>query len=173
MTLWNKILNAFWRDPEIIRRRQTLGTNPVFNSLNPNQLTRVLAMLYHRRYHEGETIFKEGDVGRAIFIIESGKVLLCKKDKKGHERPLATLGPGDFFGEMALLEELPRSATAVATAPADLFFLYKSSFDGFVVQRPDIGATILSALAKLLSQRLRTLSGRLAGTEETTAATRD
>lgn len=169
MAFWNGFLNSIWRDPEIIRRRKTLGAIPIFSGLRPNQLTRVLAMLYHRSYHEGEIIFNEGDVGRALFIIEEGAVTLHKKDRKGLPHQLAVLGPGEFFGEMALLEELPRSATATASAPTSLFFFYKSSFDGFIVQHPGIGAAILSVLSRLLSQRLRLLSTKLTQIEEPAA----
>lgn len=165
MAWWNGFLKSFWRDPEIIRRRHRLGNIPIFSGLRPNQLTRVLAMLYHRNYLDGEIIFNEGDVGRALFIIEEGQVTLHKKGRDGQAHQLAVLGPGEFFGEMALLEELPRSATATATEATSLFFLYKSTFDGFVVQHPAIGAAILSVLSKLLSQRLRLLSTRLTQAE--------
>ncbi|MBI4669342.1 MAG: cyclic nucleotide-binding domain-containing protein [Elusimicrobia bacterium] len=157
------------RDPELVRRRQSLGRISVFQGLSSGQLTRVLAMLYHRHYQEGETIFKEGDMGRALFIIESGRVVLFKKDKKGGERRLGELKSGDFFGEMALLEERPRSATAAALEPSSLFFLYKSSLDGFTVRRPDIGVVILSALARLLSARLRHLSDKTTADSERNA----
>ncbi|MBI2069122.1 MAG: cyclic nucleotide-binding domain-containing protein [Elusimicrobia bacterium] len=162
MRLIKGFLKSYLLDPELIRRREALEKIPIFRSLTSNQLTRVLTMLYHRNYQEGEVIFKEGDIGRALFIIGSGKVGLYRKDKKGHEQELAVLEPGDFFGEMALLEEMPRSARAVAVEPSSLFFLYKSSLDGFIVQRPDIGASILSALAKLLSARLRNISSQIA-----------
>lgn len=161
MQIFKSLWKNFIRDPEILRRREALKKIPIFEGLKPHQLTRVLAKLYHRNYNEGEIIFKEGDIGRALFVIESGRVALYKKDKKGRLHELAILGEGEFFGEMALLEEMPRSAAAVAKDNASIFFLYKSSLDDFVGEHPAIGASILNALAKLISQRLRSLSAQM------------
>ena len=164
---WIKnILRGYFRDPELVRRREALQTVPLFQSLSRNQLTRVLMTLYHRNYQQGEVVFKEGEIGRALFIIESGKIALHKKDRKGNLRELAVLEGGDFFGEMALLEEMPRSAAAVVIEPASLFFLYKSSLDGFIEDKPVIGASILSELAKLISRRLRGLSAKIIDAED-------
>lgn len=160
-----KFLKDFILDPEITRRRESLRKISLFKNLKSSQMTHVLTMLYRRRYQEGEIVFQEGDIGRALVIVESGKVALTKKDKKGDSKTIAELGDGEFFGEMALLEEMPRSASAAASEPSTLFLLYKNSLDELITDRPDIGAPILSSLAALISSRLRGLSHKLANGE--------
>ncbi|MBI4370581.1 MAG: cyclic nucleotide-binding domain-containing protein [Elusimicrobia bacterium] len=166
MTIWNRLVRRIAVDPEFERRKKSLSQIPILQGLNATQLARVLSMLYHRTYQEGEAIFNEGEIGRALFIIETGKVALTKKDVQGRSQHLATLESGDFFGEMALLEEMPRSAAAVAREQSSLFLMYKSSLDAFVLVHPDIGALISSALAKLMSGRVRMLSEKLSSTEQ-------
>ena len=103
---------------------------------------------------------KEGDIGRALFILESGKIELTKLDETGKPQPLYTVQPGEFFGEMALLEQLPRTATASASERAHVYLLYRSKLDGLLLHEPRIGATIMGHLARILSARLRRLTSR-------------
>ena len=108
-----------------------------------------------------QSLFEEGDIGRALFIVEAGSVDLVKRGVDGRRQLLATAGKGDFFGEMALIEELPRSASAVAAVDTTVYLLYRTRLFGLVKSRPRVGVIILNQLVKLLSARLRSTSERL------------
>lgn len=93
----------------------------------------------------GATVFKEGDTGGDMFIIESGQIDIVRK-ARGDE-PVATLGPGDFFGEMAILEDQPRFAGAVAKTSARLLRIERSAFADVLKQNVEIGVRIMRKLA--------------------------
>ena len=148
-------LKKFFRDPIFIKKKAFLKSLPLFSDLKDKDLGHLIEALHSRIYHEGEVLFLEGDIGRALFIVESGRVELTKKDSSGKPRPLAMLGPGDFFGEMALLEHLPRSASAVVTEKSHIHLLYRSRIEPIMHYQPNIGMSIMRHLAQLLSARLR------------------
>jgi len=103
----------------------------------------------------GETIFREGEPGQAMFIIESGQVDICLA-ARGSD-PVATLGPGDFFGEMAMLEDQPRFASAIAREPCRLLRIERAQFADLVRQNFEIGVRIM----RKLSARHRRAEARL------------
>jgi CRP/FNR family transcriptional regulator, cyclic AMP receptor protein len=126
----------------------------LFRSLGGRSLAAIARAVMEKSYAEGETVFAEGDVGRALFIVARGSVRLYQ-GKKTSGKDVALLEPGDFFGEMALLDELPRSASAQAASPATLYILYKSQLDALLAENPAAAVKVLHALARLLSARLR------------------
>ncbi|HPD18754.1 MAG TPA: cyclic nucleotide-binding domain-containing protein [Candidatus Goldiibacteriota bacterium] len=83
---------------------------------------------YGKRYSKGEYIFREGDHGEEMFIIHQGKVNITKKTDEG-EKILVTLGPGDFFGEMAVIDKGPRSASAIAVEDTTCIVLDEDLFE--------------------------------------------
>jgi CRP-like cAMP-binding protein len=103
-----------------------------------------------RHYHEDDIIFEEGDLGREMYIIARGNVEIRKKTDKA-EKVLMTLKVGDIFGEMALIDNFPRSAAAVAIEDTALIVVDEKSFDGMVVQNPGFALKLI----KILSKRLR------------------
>ena len=134
----------------------------IFNNLDFNLLGRIINITYTKMYQKGETIFNEGDIGKAIFIIVSGNVEITKKISEKEEGILVILGSGDFFGEMALLEELPRSATARAIEESEIYIIYKVNFDSLIEKYPQVGVKIIKNLAAILSKRLRKTSEQVA-----------
>ena len=153
-----KSLTRWFIDPQFSRKKQFLRSLDIFKELRDRELGYLVSSLHSRSYREGEVIFVEGDIGRALFVLESGAVELTLSAPVGKPRVLYQLKPGDFFGEMALLESLPRTATATATEKTHLHLLYKSKLDSLLQGEPRIGVTIMSHLARLLSARLRRLS---------------
>lgn len=149
-----KAIKRWFVDPQFSRKKQFLRSLDIFKDLRDGELGYLVQSLHSRTYREGEVVFVEGDIGRALFILEDGSVELTRED--GHK--LYTLKPGEFFGEMALLESLPRSATATATAKSHMHLLYKSKLDALLNSQPRIGVTIMGHLARLLSARLRRLN---------------
>ncbi len=152
-----KSVRRWFSDPAFARKKQFLRSLDLFKDLRDRDLGPLVSSLHSRTYREGEQVFVEGDIGRALFILESGRVELTRRGPKGEET-LYVLKPGDFFGEMALLESLPRSATATATERSHLHLLYRTKLDALLHAEPRIGVEIMGHLARLLSARLRRLT---------------
>jgi CRP-like cAMP-binding protein len=150
-----KALRRWFTDPHFSRKRQFLHSLEIFSGLRGREMGALIQALHARTYRPGEVVFVEGDIGRALFILETGKVELTRLGPDGKPAFLYTLKPGEFFGEMALLESLPRSATAVAVEPSRLHLLYRTKLDALLQAEPRIGIAIMSHLARLLSARLR------------------
>lgn len=150
-----KSLKRWFIDPRFESKKEFLRSLEIFKDLRDRELGSLVSALHSRTYREGEVVFVEGDIGRALFILESGAVELTRRPDGSRAEALYQLKPGDFFGEMALLESLPRSATATATEKSRMHLLYKSKLDALLHSEPRIGVTIMRHLARLLSARLR------------------
>ena len=112
----------------------------------------TLFQRFLRTYHKNEVVFEEGAEGNEMFIVHRGRVRILKKTNKGNQKTLTTLGPGEFFGEMALIDNSPRSASVVAEEDdTNLIVLDKPKFTYMVQQLPDFSLAIMQRL----SQRLR------------------
>ena len=157
-----KALARLFVDPQFARKKQFLRSLEIFKELNGSELGRMVHVLHARTYRPGEVVFVEGDIGRALFILESGKVELTRTGPGGEALSIYTVKPGEWFGEMALLESLPRSATATATETSRLHLLYRTKLDALLQSEPRIGVAIMGHLARLLSTRLRRATGELA-----------
>lgn len=136
---------------------------PLFRDQEKKVLTRLTKILKEEKYPPGAEIFSEGTVGNALYIILSGEVLITKiiNKKTGEKKPLAVLGQGDFFGEMSLLEDKPRSASANAKTEVELLLLPRNEFQNLLHSEPEIAVTHLFALNNQLSARLRRTSQEL------------
>lgn len=145
-------------DKEIKKKIKFLNGISIFNNLDSNLLGRIINITYTKVYKKGEIIFNEGEIGKAVFIVASGSVEITKKISEHEESILIILCPGDFFGEMALLEELPRSATARAIEDSEIYIIYKVNFDSLIEKYPQVGLKIIRNLATILSKRLRKTS---------------
>ncbi|MFI5362490.1 MAG: cyclic nucleotide-binding domain-containing protein [Elusimicrobiota bacterium] len=156
-----KSLKRWFTDPAFSRKKQFLHSLSLFADLKGGEMGALVHALHARTYRPGEIIFVEGDIGRALFIMETGRVELTRAGADGKPILLYTLKPGEFFGEMALLESLPRSATATAVETTRLHLLYRTKLDALLHAEPRIGVSIMGHLARLLSARLRRASGEL------------
>jgi CRP-like cAMP-binding protein len=153
-----KSLNMFTRlyDKEILAKIDFLKTIRLFEGIKKRYLIHILENLQERTYLKGETVFTQGDIGRALFIVFSGKMALSRLDPEtGKSDVIAEVRPGEFFGEMALLEEMPRTATAHALEETQVFMLFKIKLETLLFSRPRIGVVIATQLAKIMSARLR------------------
>lgn len=153
-----KSIKRWFIDPGFERKKEFLRSLDIFKELHDRELGYLVSALHSRTYREGEVIFVEGDIGRALFVLETGAVELTRPSAGPRPEVLYQLKPGDFFGEMALLESLPRTATATATEKCRLHLLYKSKLDALLHSEPRIGVTIMRHLARLLSARLRRMN---------------
>jgi len=110
----------------------------------------------------GSVVFREGDSGREMFVLLDGEMEVLKQSKRKHETRVAVLGPGDWFGEMSILDVLPRSATVRAVAPSHLLRITAHDLDS--LYRRDLRAYSLLVLniAREMSRRLRVCDNLLA-----------
>ena len=155
-----KALKKLFFDPNLQRKKAFLRSLTLFDGLRDRELGYLIQSLHARTYHAGEPLFMEGDIGRALFILETGRVELTRQDERGAQAAVYTVAPGEFFGEMALLEQLPRTATATAAERSHVYLLYRSKLEGLLNHHPRIGGTIMTHLAQILSARLRRASAR-------------
>jgi uncharacterized membrane protein len=131
---------------------EALRSVPLFASLADEGATALRKLLELELKPAGSVLFKQGDGGDAMYLIEDGRVRIFIRDEEGEEVTLAELGGGDFFGEMAILDGKPRSAYATVVADSRLAVLSREHFLGFVRQNPDVALTMLSAITDRLRQ---------------------
>lgn len=106
------------------------------------------------------TIFKEGEAGNYLCLLIKGKVEMRKLDEGGGSRMIVGVGRGRSFGEMAIIDDEPRSASCVALQECLLLVLEKDSYKSILKERPALATVILEKLARLLSQRLRAVNSK-------------
>lgn len=130
---------------------EALRSVPLFASLDDEEARALRELLRVEHAPAGARLFRAGDEGDSMYLIEGGRVRIHLLDAEGDDVTLAELGDGDFFGEMALLDHEPRSASATVTADADLGILSREDFLSFVRSNPDVALHMMSAI----TQRLR------------------
>ncbi len=143
---------------------------PLFASLRDGDLDNLVLLLRRKGLTKGEVLFRQGDEGTAMYIIRQGRVTISLS-RRTDKVTLALLGEGEFLGEMALLDGLPRSADATAMDDAQLYVLNRKDFLAFLVNNEDAVRAILFSLSlrlrktdKLLAEMcFLNLSARLAG----------
>lgn len=128
-----------------------LKTVPFFSPLADEQVRNLACIGKTRSVEGGQVVFSEGDPADGLYVVLSGRVRICGRDDEGHEIELSTLGRGDFFGELAILDGKPRSATVSAVEPCRFFTLGRHEFFGFLSQ----SAHLMSELLAGLSHRIR------------------
>jgi CRP/FNR family transcriptional regulator, cyclic AMP receptor protein len=129
---------------------ETLRHVPLFESLDHEAARELCKLLESIDRKSGVLLFRSGDEGDAMYLIEQGKVRICVRAKDGHEVTLTELEPGDFFGEMALLDGQRRSADAIVAEDARLAVLSRDHFLSFVRRNPNVALEMLTALTNRL-----------------------
>ncbi len=119
----------------------------LFSRVDDETLARCIDSLRARRYRRNETIFHQGDPGDSLYVIQAGAVKIVLPDPEGEEGAIiATLGAGDFFGELALLDGEEHSATAVALEPTEALVLRRDAFDRLVDEDPNLRRALFAGL---------------------------
>jgi len=124
-----------------------LAAVPLFAGLDESGLESLVRGMRIRRFRRAETVFHLGDPGDALFIVMSGSIKITLPADTGEEAILATLRPGDFFGELALLDGAPRSATAVAIEPTETYILARDRFRELIATEPVMREALLATMA--------------------------
>lgn len=127
-----------------------LATVPLFQGAPARALDIVAGVVRPRRFPAETVLFQEGDAGDALYVLAAGLVKLSKVDLGGHEKTLALLQPPEFFGEMALLGEARRSATAITLAPVTAYLLFRDDFQRLLAEYPTISLNLTTTLAERL-----------------------
>ena len=154
-------LNSLWgnifRELDIQEQTviETLKNVPIFRELKMNEIREIERIIHHRYFKPKEVIFWEGEPGVGMYIIQSGDIGIYQGHDSDREEELASLHPGDFFGEMALLNEEPRSATAVSLNNSHIIGLFRPDLFGLFERKPGFGVKVLLKLADMLATRLR------------------
>jgi CRP-like cAMP-binding protein len=142
-------------------KRELLSKMPLFARLNEREMLRIMQVAEVVSYEPGEVVVQEGDRGDELFIVLSGEVRISRG-----ETVLNDFGPGEHFGEMALIRAVPRSATVIASEPSQLIVLHRSDF--FEILRKEAELAV-----KLLWQFLGVLADRLDQTSRDLSTARD
>jgi CRP/FNR family transcriptional regulator, cyclic AMP receptor protein len=124
---------------------------PLFSQLQPTELERVTEITRERTYPKNSVILFEDDPGDALYVVAQGQVKVVLIGEDGREVILSVLGEGEFFGEMALIDDEPRSAHVIAMEDSTMLVLRREEFEGILKQTPSIAL----ALLRELSRRLR------------------
>lgn len=130
--------------------RLVLARVTLFEGFSEEDLDHLAASLRRRRYAGGQVIFARGDPGASLYIVQEGTVKISLASPDGKEFVLAVLGPGEFFGELALLDDEPRSADAVAQEACQLLLLSRDDFTRFLETRPGVALRLLAVLSRRL-----------------------
>lgn len=137
---------------------------PLFVELTNAELIKVSNIMQKVSFNEGDIVFKRGDPGKAFFIIREGEVQILAPSPGGEKEGdvVATLGPGDLFGEMALVEGEPRSATVRTKSDTRLWRIKKEYFEDLMKLEHEMALKIYKRLTVIMSNRLRETTERLA-----------
>ena len=133
---------------------QLLKELPVFEGLSQRELVAIERIIHQRRYNAGESIFGEDMLGAGMYIVKEGEVAITKRINKNKEIELAVIEERNFFGEMALIDEMPRSASAKAKRDTVLFAFCKPDLENIMERNPKVAATIITNIARLVYKRL-------------------
>jgi CRP/FNR family cyclic AMP-dependent transcriptional regulator len=162
-------MNALWgnifkgkheQDEEVLA---VLGALPIFAGLSRRELRSVERIMHRRFFAPDEVIFSQNVQGAGMYIIVKGKVHIVNEDS-GHV--LAELGDGEFFGELALLDESPRSATAIARSSSKVLGFFQPDLFSLTESNPRLGVKVITQLARIVGNRLRVTNDQLQDVQE-------
>jgi diguanylate cyclase (GGDEF)-like protein len=137
---------------------ELLGAVPLFKDLEFDDLERLGSATRVQIFEDGESIVEIGEPGRSLFVVISGQVQVVYPARTS-DFELARLGPGEFFGEMALLNDMPRSATVRSLGPVEALVLDKAEFRQLALDRPRVALALLEALSVRIRQADHQISG--------------
>lgn len=151
--------NAVSKDRQRVYSR--LSDCSLFAYFTAEELDKVAGFVRMRRFGKGDLIFGEGDVGNELYIVEEGSVVISKAVKDNLEQVLAHMGPGDHFGEMAVIENIARTASASAETECRLMAIAEADILGLMDDEPRAAAKIMFNLMKTMSARLQATNEQL------------
>jgi CRP/FNR family transcriptional regulator, cyclic AMP receptor protein len=161
-------IDAFWgyifkdnHQEKGLKTHDILKQIPLFDHLTKRELKTISTLVHSRTYQPGEYIFQKDQPGAAMFIIKRGVVNIVLPDSENREIHLATLKAGTFVGELALLDNSPRSASAKVSEPTEALAFFRSELNKLLTTYPSIGSKIMRKLALIIGQRLKATNEQL------------
>ncbi len=137
---------------------ELLARVPVFSTLEREDLERIADLAVPRAFEPGQVVFREGDSSDTCYIVRSGRARAVREHSGGRTITLATFGPGDIFGELALFEDERRSATVEAIEPTSVVAVLGPDMRRLMVEHPGISARLVIALGRRLRETNERLS---------------
>ncbi|AKT36452.1 cyclic nucleotide-binding domain-containing protein [Chondromyces crocatus] len=147
------------QEPDLASRLREIG---LFGGLTDEVLRLLASSLEVQDLEPGHVIFREGESGRDMFVLLDGEIEVLKRSKRNLEARMAVLGPNDWFGEMSILDVMPRSATVQAIAPSRVLRLSAQDLDALYRRDLKAYALLVLNIAREMSRRLRVADGLLA-----------
>ena len=138
-----------------MREKDALSQVYLFRELTPGEMERLLSISKERKVRKNDVIFREGDIGDAFYLIVTGSIRISTLVPGVGEEALTILREGEYFGEMALIDDAPRSASAIANDDTMLLYIGKDDFRKLLERQTDIAYKLLWIFTKTLSARLR------------------
>lgn len=129
-----------------------LRTIPLFNGVRDPELEQIASVAAQRKVTRGTVIVRAGDVTDSLYILINGSARVLNSDEEGREVILSILGPGDFFGEMGLIDGSPRSADVVAAEPCEMLVISKADFKRCLKENFDVALNIMKRLVERLRE---------------------
>ncbi len=127
----------------------------LFKEMSDAEVNMLAELFVEKRLNEGMTVFIEHMPGESLYLIQAGTIRISKMISEGDEKTLVILGPDDVFGEMAILDGAPRSATARVIEEARLLSLRKADFEALCEKNPSLGLRLMRNIVRVFSQRIR------------------
>ncbi|MDX2470226.1 MAG: cyclic nucleotide-binding domain-containing protein [SAR324 cluster bacterium] len=162
------MINPFWGnifeevlDPALVKTEDFLVQIPLFTQLTKRELKKIAVIVHRRHYQKDELMFEMNHPGAAMFIIKTGSIKIVIPSEGGGEIELAELKSGAFLGELALLDDSPRSASARVSEESIAYAFFRSDLNKLIDSDPVIGSKILKELAVITGQRLKATNKQL------------
>jgi len=133
----------------------------IFEGLSEEELAAIEAIAVTRNFPKNSVIINEGDMANAMYVVSSGKVRVYVSDEQGKEFILNTMGPGEYFGELSLLDDEKRSASVITTEKSAFSIIYKDEFAKALLNNPSLAMALLKNLAssvRKLTDNIKTLA---------------
>src|SRR5580700_9023116 len=146
---------AGMRSAEVV---ELLARVPVLSTLDADDLERIAELAVPRQFEPGQVVFREGDASDTCYVVRSGRARAVREHSGGRTITLATFGPGDIFGELALFEDERRSATVEAIEPTSVVAVLGPDMRRLMVEHPGISARLVIALGRRLRETNERLS---------------
>jgi len=152
--MWSNVFNQSGNKAEDLY--QILSRIPIFEDLSKRELKEFIRISHKRTYKPGEIIFWKGEPGVGMYIVQRGDVsVFIGENPQKPEIVFASLSQGDFFGELALLDDAPRSASVVAKETTELIGIFRPDLFSLFERKPALGVKVLLKLAQLVGKRLK------------------
>jgi CRP/FNR family cyclic AMP-dependent transcriptional regulator len=152
-----------WQDPEHFRRTELLSRNLIFEGLPLRTIGRLLPRMFEKVYAPGDIVFRAGDPGRGLFVVLDGEVEILRgsADDTEGER-IGFYRANTAFGELALIDEHPRAATARVVKQSRMLILYRADFEAILTGDPRVAVALTQNLLRIVARYARSAASRAA-----------